>query len=263
MKITFLGTGTSHGVPSIDCMMHQFTDCPQGVCRESQTDHRHRRTRSSILLRWNDKTILIDAGPDLREQCLRERISAIDAVLITHAHADHIFGIPDLRSYTKDKELPLYGSPESVGVIRSSFSYIFNPATLVGGGIPRIAATAIDAPFELFGQVVTPIAVDHLQLDGCFGYRIGPVSYLPDIKRIDEREVDKLVGTRLLILNCLRRSKEHVSHLILPQSIELARRIAPEKCYFIHMSHDIHYKADKQFLDAWMDFSWDGLSVKF
>jgi phosphoribosyl 1,2-cyclic phosphate phosphodiesterase len=88
------------------------------------------------------------------------------------------------------------------------------------------------------------------------------LSYIPDVKRIEPKEVQKLAGTKLLILNCLRRSKEHVSHLILPESIELARRIAPEKCYFIHMSHDIHYKIDKQFLDEWMDFSWDGLSIE-
>lgn len=261
MNITFLGTGTSHGVPSIDCMLRGYTTCPQGVCREAATDPRHRRTRSSILVEWNNRSVLIDAGPDLREQCLRENVSAIDAVLCTHAHADHISGIPDIRSYTREHLVPFYGSDETMDKIRSTFSYVFNPSTPVGGGLPRIASHSIDGPFTLFDTTVVPVRVEHLGLSGCFGYRIGPLAYLPDLKSITREECEKLSGVSCLILNCLRRGPGHTSHLTLPYSIEFARTIAPRQCYFIHMSHDIHYRNDRTVLDSWMDFSWDGLRI--
>ncbi len=262
MNLTFLGTGTSHGVPPIDCMLQHYASCPQGVCAQSTTDPKHRRTRSSILLRWGDVAVLIDIGPDFRQQCLRENVTSLDAVLITHSHADHIFGIPDIRSYTRYNPVPFFGSHESMTKIRSSFPYIFDGATPIGGGIPRITTTTVDAPFALFDQNVIPIRVDHLELDGCFGFRIGPVSYIPDMKSISPEECSKLSGTSLLILNCLRRGPQHPSHLTLSQSIDLARAIAPRQCYFIHMSHDIHYEIDRAGLDPWMDFAWDGLSLE-
>ncbi|MBN1575797.1 MAG: MBL fold metallo-hydrolase [Chitinispirillaceae bacterium] len=262
MTLTFLGTGTSHGVPPIDCMLQQYASCPQGVCRQSMLDPKHRRTRSSILLRWEGASVLIDSGPDFREQCLRENIPDINAVLITHSHADHIYGIPDIRSYTRHHPIPFFGSHESIAKIRYAFPYIFDPETPVGGGIPRITTTAVDAPFALFDHTVIPIRVNHLELDGCFGFRIGPLSYIPDMKSIAPDELKKLSGTTFLVLNCLRRGPPHPSHLTLRESIELARAIAPQRCYFIHMSHDIHYELDRAGLDPWMDFAWDGLSVE-
>ncbi len=261
MKVTFLGTGTSHGVPPIDCMLQGFASCPQDVCLQSSADPRHRRTRSSVLLQWNGFSVIIDVGPDFREQCLRERVTRIDGALITHAHADHIMGIPDIRSYSRHRSIPFFGSPETIDRIRNGFSYIFDPSNPVGGGIPRITVHPVDGPFELFGQTIIPLRVNHLGLEGCYGFRAGPVTYLPDLKSIDHEELRKCSGTRLLVLNCLRRGPEHVSHLTLPQSIELARLIAPHRCYFIHMSHDIHYANDRPALDEWMDFSWDGLSL--
>jgi len=262
MKITFLGTGTSHGVPSIDCMMQHFTACPQGVCLASQHDARHRRTRSSLMLQWDGRTVIVDVGPDFREQCLRESVEQIDAVLISHGHADHIFGIPDIRSYTRDVPIPFFGSPESIGTIRNTFPYVFNPDTPIGGGIPRITLHPVEGTFDLFGIEVIPVAVEHLLLSGCFGYRIGPVCYIPDVKSISEAECKKCIGAEVLILNCLRRSRPHGSHLTLPESIALARTLKPRNCYFIHMSHDIHYEADRVGLEDWIHFSWDGLSIE-
>ena len=262
MTLTFLGTGTSHGVPPLDCMLRQYASCPQGVCRKSFSDPKHRRTRTSILLRWNGRTVLIDIGPDFREQCLRENILDIDAVLITHAHSDHIGGLPDIRSYTRHHRVPIFGSRESMERIRTMFPYMFDPATPPGGGIPRISTTAVDAPFDLFDMPVVPVRVDHLELDGCFGFRIGPLGYIPDMKAIAPGELAKLAGSSLLVLNCLRRGPPHPSHLTLAESIELARRIAPDRCYFVHMSHDIHYEVDRAALDPWMEFAWDGLSVE-
>lgn len=262
MKITFLGTGTSHGVPSIDCMINQYSNCPKGVCKLSENDPRHRRTRSSILVEINGYCILIDVSADFRAQILREQIRKIDAVLITHSHADHISGIPDIRSFTRNQPLPFYGSNESITSIQKTFSYIFDPNTTIGGGIPKLQPHIIEGSFQLPSQIqVSTIKVDHGNLKGCFGYRIGPLTYIPDIKSIDQTNLEKLKGTEILILNCLRDAPAHPTHLTLPESIELASKIAPRFCYFIHMCHDIHYEADSKNLESWMNFSYDGLVI--
>ncbi len=262
MKITFLGTGTSHGVPSIDCMMSRYSNCPKGVCKLSEDNPRHRRTRSSILVQINDYCILIDVSSDFRSQILREQIRKIDAILITHSHADHISGIPDIRPFTKDQPLPFYGSNESITSIQKTFSYIFDPNTTIGGGIPKLQPHIIENTFQLPSEIqVSTIKVDHGNLKGCFGYRIGPLAYIPDMKSIDQINLDKLKGTELLILNCLRDAPAHPTHLTLPESIEFARKISPRLCYFIHMCHDIHYETDSKNLESWMNFSYDGLVI--
>ena len=264
MKITFLGTGTSHGVPSLDCMIDNHARCRKDVCRLSETDPRHARTRSSVFAEWDGMNILIDVSLDFRQQALRERIKRIDAVLITHCHADHIGGLPDLRSYTKQKDspLPVYGSSESLEALHRSFGYMFDPDTFVGGGIPNIETRAVSGPFKLAGKTVIPLAVEHGPLKGCFGYRLGPLVYIPDMKSIGDKELEKCAGAEVLILNCLRGEREHISHCILPQSRAIALRIKPKQCYFIHMCHDIHYRIDRQGLESWMDFSYDGLAIE-
>jgi phosphoribosyl 1,2-cyclic phosphate phosphodiesterase len=264
MIITFLGTGTSHGVPPIDCMIQDHTRCRKGVCVESSTDSRHRRTRSSVLVEWNGLSLLIDASLDFRHQALREKIKRIDAVLITHGHADHIGGIPDLRSYTSQRTdpLPIFGSRESMGMIRKSYAYVFDPDTFAGGGIPKLLINEVTGPFSVAGNRVTPVPVHHGALEGCFGYRIGGLAYIPDLKSIDDGSRALCRGAELLVLNCLRDEREHVSHLILPQSIALAEQIAPKQCLFIHMCHDIHYAIDGKKLKPWMAFSYDGLRIE-
>jgi phosphoribosyl 1,2-cyclic phosphate phosphodiesterase len=264
MKITFLGTGTSHGVPPLDCMIDGHARCIKDVCRLSATDPKHARTRSSLLVEWNDDVILIDVSLDFRQQALRERIPRIDAVLVTHCHADHIGGLPDLRSYTarRAEPLQLFGSAESVRSVRQAFGYIFDPGAFEGGGIPKLATCAVNGPFEIFGNPVVPIAVEHGALDGCFGYRLGGLVYIPDMKSVVEEELEKCIGAEALVLNCLRDERDHLSHLILPQAVALARRIRPRQCYFIHMCHDIHYQIDAAGLDDWMHFSFDGLKIE-
>lgn len=261
MKITFLGTGTSHGVPSIDCMIGNYKNCPKGVCKLAIDDSKHRRTRSSIMVQLQDHNILIDVSADFRAQVLREQIKRIDTVLITHSHADHIGGLPDIRSFTLNRPLPIYGSIETINNIQKSFNYIFDPHTTIGGGIPKLAPQIIDNSFILFGNPIETITVEHGNLKGCFGYRIGSLTYIPDMKSIDNKNLNKLKGTEILILNCLRNAPAHPTHLTLPESIELARKISPRICYFIHMCHDIHYEADSQNLESWMHFSYDGLVV--
>lgn len=260
MKITFLGTGTSHGVPSIDCMLAGYS-CRKGVCRAALSDPRHQRTRSSVLVEYNGMHVLIDVSSDFRTQALRERIPKVDAVLITHCHSDHISGIPDIRSYSAHRKepIPFYGSHESITTIRESFSYIFNPEAFFGGGIPRISTHAVEGPFSLFGETVTALPVEHGGLTGAIGYRIGAMAYIPDLKSLRGRTLELLGGLDVLVLNCLRESTVHSSHLTLEQSIGLAREIRPERCRFIHMSHDIDYRTDSAMLDKWMEFSYDGM----
>jgi phosphoribosyl 1,2-cyclic phosphate phosphodiesterase len=264
IKITFLGTGTSHGVPSIDCMLNNFERCKKDVCRLSLTDSKHNRTRSSILVEHNDKHILIDVSADFRQQALRERIPKIDAVLITHCHADHISGIPDIRSYNGPAPhvLDFYGSHESMESIQESFHYIFSPKTFVGGGIPRLALHQVDKPFILFDAPITPLPVVHGSLKGCLGYRIKNLAYIPDVKTIPEETKSNLENLDCLILDCLRDAREHSTHMILEESLQFARDVAPARCYFIHMSHDIHYALDAEKLDHWMEFSYDGMKIE-
>ena len=264
MKITFLGTGTSHGVPAIDCMLDGYKHCPKDVCRLALTDAKHSRTRSSILVEHAGCRALVDVSPDFRQQALREKIPKIDAVLVTHCHADHTGGIPDIRSYTAKRPAPLdfFGSPETMRSIQSSFLYIFDPNTFRGGGIPSIALHAVTQPFELFGQTVTPLLVEHGSLLGCFGYRIGAVAYIPDVKSLPPSTRAMLDNLDCLILNCLRETRAHQSHLTLEQSIALARDIRPKLCCFVHMSHDINYITDASKLDSWMEFAYDGLQME-
>ncbi|MFP4416664.1 MAG: MBL fold metallo-hydrolase [Chitinispirillaceae bacterium] len=254
MKVTFLGTGTSHGVPSIDCMMSGYSNCPKGVCAAA-----HRRSRCSILVENDNFSILVDVSADFRQQALERHITHIEAVLITHPHADHIGGIPDIRSYTRFRELPVYGSGESIDRIKQTFPYIFQPPEIRGGGIPQLAPRVVEATFTLGGFDITPVAVEHGSLRQCLGYRIGEVAYIPDMKKLKPGSFDLLRGVKILILDCLRTSPEHQTHIILPESIELARRIAPEKCYFTHLCHEIHYHRDGGYLDPWMHFAYDGL----
>lgn len=266
MKITFLGTGTSHGVPSIDCMLSGYSLCRKGVCQAAFSDPRQQRTRSSVLVEYNEMHVLIDVSSDFRTQALRERIPGIDAVLITHCHADHISGIPDIRSYTatalRKDPLPLYGSDESMTAIHGSFPYIFDPDASIGGGIPRITTNSVAGVFPLFGENITCIPVDHGGLSGSFGYRINGLAYIPDLKSLPKNAKGLLGGLDVLVLNCLREAKTHSSHLTLEQSVGLAREISPKKCYFIHMSHDIDYRTDTSKLDEWMSFSYDGLKIE-
>jgi phosphoribosyl 1,2-cyclic phosphate phosphodiesterase len=263
MNITFLGTGTSHGVPQIDCMIQDHARCRKGVCVESGKDPRHHRTRSSVLVECDGLSLLIDASLDFRQQALREKIKRIDALLITHGHADHIGGIPDLRSYTKERTdpLPVFGSPESIDIIHKSYGYIFDPGAFAGGGITKLRTNEVTGAFFIAGIRVDPVPVCHGSLEGCYGYRIGKLAYIPDLKSIDDDSLSLCRGVDLLVLNCLRDEREHVSHLILPQSMELAEKIAPKQCLFIHMCHDIHYGIDGKKLLPWMAFSYDGLRV--
>jgi len=265
IRLTILGSGTSHGVPCIDCMVNDYADCPQGVCREAQHDPRHNRTRCSVLVEVNGRAILVDTSLDFRAQMLAQRVRQIDAVLFTHGHADHIGGLADIRSYCPPgRPLPIYGSQETIGVLRQRFDYIFDPPQIKGGGIPELEAHVIEpgTPVTLFGLRVTPARVEHGSARECLGYRLGPVAYVPDVKAMPDQAKQILYGAEVLVLNALRRAPEHPTHLTLGESVALARELQPKACFFTHMSHDLHYVHDRVGLPATMDFAYDGLRLE-
>jgi len=265
MKITFLGTGTSHGVPAIDCMLTDYKNCAQGVCLEAQHDPKHVRTRCSLLVEVNGQSILIDTSQDFRMQMLSQQVKRIDAVLLTHSHADHIYGMPDIRSYCRDPEHPLrvYGSAETIKAIKKRFDYIFEPPDVRGGGIPELVTQVIEdqEPFTLFGLEITPARVEHGGLQGCFGYRLGNTAYVPDVKVMPEAAKAIFRGVDRLILNCLRIGPEHQTHLTLSASVALAQTLAVGQGYFVHMTHDIHYQKDQARLPDHITFAYDGLQI--
>jgi phosphoribosyl 1,2-cyclic phosphate phosphodiesterase len=242
-------------------MRNNYARCRKNVCKLAETDAKHNRTRSSILIEINGNHLLVDVSADFRQQALREHIPKIDAVLITHTHADHIGGIPDIRSYNRPELLPFYGSPESMEAIRSAFGYIFSEKTIVGGGIPHISLNPVCQPFSLWDTTITPIPVQHGGLAGCMGYRIGSLAYIPDMKTMANDSKQLLRGLDCLILNCLRDTPAHPTHLILEESMQFARDLEPKSCFFIHMSHDINYVTDAATLENGMSFAYDGLSI--
>ena len=265
ISITFLGTGTSHGVPVVDCMMSNYSHCPKGVCQLAEVGSRHNRTRSSILVEYNGKTVIIDVGPDFRQQVLRQRVKRIDGALFTHLHADHIAGIPDIRSYTRiapKSSLPIYGSNETIDSISKTFSYIFDSDTFIGGGIPSLERNRVDKPFTLFSMEFTPIPIIHGSCKGAFGFRFNNIAYIPDVKSIPQSSIDLLMGVETVIIDCLRIEHPHSTHIILPESLSIINAIKPKKAYLTHMCHDIHYQTDKKLLPENTYFAYDGLKLE-
>jgi phosphoribosyl 1,2-cyclic phosphate phosphodiesterase len=246
-------------------MLTNYEHCPHGVCLAARQDPKHARSRCSALIKANGRHILIDTSPDFREQMLRWEVKQIDAVLMTHAHADHIYGMPDIRSYCKDPEqpLPIYGSEETILALKQRFDYIFNPPADRGGGIPELELRIIpeNEPFPLCGLTITPLRVEHGSLQGCFGYRINNLGYVPDVKVMPEAARRILQGVDLLVLNALRIERPHSTHLLLEDSIALAQALEVGRCYFVHMTHDVHYQLHAEHLPDNMDFAYDGLQL--
>jgi len=263
LKCTFLGTGTSHGVPLLDCVNEQFARCRKGVCERALSDRRFERLRTSALIEHENYRILIDVGPDFKRQMIENQVREIDAVLITHTHADHIMGLPDIRSYASRKKaaLPLYSSPASLAQLKKTFSYMFGQTPVLGGGAPHLQLHALTRGQTIGALRVSPIAVEHGTAHEPLGFRIHDLVYIPDVKRIADEEVDKCRGAKVAVLDMLRDYKEHQTHMILPESIELARKIGAEKTYFVHMTCDIHPDEDLHLLDKNMYFATDGQTV--
>lgn len=251
--LTVLGSGTSVGVPTIGC------DC--AVCHSS--DPKDRRTRPSVLIEYNGKSILIDTTPDFREQAIRERIRRLDAVLYTHPHADHLLGIDDLRplSYQhRPGKLPLYARPEAVEFIRSMFGYIFN-ASYKFGGLPQLELITIRGPLELFGAKFEPVTVIHGEMD-ILGFRFGSAAYLTDHSEIPEDSLAQLRNLDILFLDALRH-QPHPTHSTVQNSLRIVERLQPKRAFFTHICHDLPHEATNASLPENVRLSYDGMKLEF
>ncbi len=251
MQVTFLGTGTSGGVPLIACRC--------AVCQS--TDLRDKRLRTSILLETGKQTIAIDCGPDFRQQMLREQVQHLDAILMTHQHKDHTGGLDDIRSFNfiNKKPIDIYCDyPTELG-IKEQYSYVFTETDYPY--LPKMNFHRVtDKPFELGNLQVVPIEVMHANMP-VKAYRFGNFTYVTDAKTIAKEERDKMRGTKVLVVNALRY-ENHYSHFTIDEALELAADIKPELTYFIHMSHQFgfHDEMEKK-LPANVRVSYDGLKI--
>lgn len=252
MKITFLGTGTSQGIPVIAC------ECE--VC-VSQNE-KDKRLRVSVLVETKKNTLVIDSGPDFRAQMLRAKVQNIDGILYTHEHKDHVAGMDDVRPFCfkHKKEIEIYAHKRVMNQLKQEFHYVFDERFNYPG-IPRINANVIDnSPFMINGEEITPIDGLHYKLQ-VFGYRIGDFTYITDMNSITQKELDKIKGTKVLVINALQKSP-HISHFTLEEAIEIVKQINPEKAYFTHMSHTLGLHEDiMNELPANIELAWDGLEI--
>lgn len=251
-RLTFLGTGTSHGVPVMTC------NC--AVC--TSTDARDKRFRSSVMVEKGDTRIVVDVGPDFRMQMLREKVDMVDAVLLTHEHRDHIAGIDDIRVYNYRKKGPMtfYCESRVEEDVRQAFQYIFDDKAYPG--LPSIQFNTIGEDAFTVGDLeILPIPVLHYHLP-VMGFRFGNMAYITDVSDIPVDTWPKLEGLDHLVLGCLRR-KPHISHYHLEEAIRVAERIGAGETHFIHMSHDIglHAEVEKE-LPKGMHLSYDGLQLE-
>lgn len=251
MKVEFLGTGTSQGIPVISC------DCE--VCQSSaKQDH---RLRTSIHIQVDDTSIVIDTGPDFRYQMLRANIKRLDAILITHEHNDHLAGLDDIRPFNfhQNTVMDVHALPRVASVIENKYDYVFNAHPYPGA--PRINLKGIDNDKIYVNDIgIDCLPVFHGEMT-VMGFRIGDFAYITDANYLPERTLERLVGTRYLVLNALRK-EEHHSHFSLSQAIEVGRLLKVEQLYLTHISHSmgIHSEVQKE-LPSWVRLSYDGLQL--
>jgi phosphoribosyl 1,2-cyclic phosphate phosphodiesterase len=252
MRITFLGTGTSQGVPVIAC------GC--ATCRSD--DPRDSRLRPSIFVETPDAKVLVDAGPDLRMQALRAGVERVDAVLFTHGHADHILGIDDLRRFNhlQGGAMPCYADAKTIGEIRAVFQYAFDPATPKGGGLPRLELFAIAGPFCVGRTEIQPVPLYH-GARPLLGFRFGGFAYLTDCNRIPPEAWRLLDHLDVVVLDALR-DRPHSTHFSLTEAVDAAARIGAGRTFFTHMCHDLPHAATCARLPAGVSLAYDGLVVE-
>lgn len=257
MKLTFLGTGTSQGVPVIGC------NCD--VCRSE--DRRDRRLRTSAMVEIGDLRLVIDAGPDFRYQMLREGVTRLDAILLTHQHKDHTAGIDDVRAfnfvdYPTIRTMHIYGNEPTIERVKMEYDYAF--AENKYRGVPVIELHTIDEQqaLNIGGVDITPIIGEHSKRFRSVGYRIGDMAYITDFSHIDPAEEAKLQGVKIMVINALRW-EPHDSHFSVAEAIEVINRIRPERAYLTHMSHGIGlYAESSKQLPEGVEFAYDGLVVE-
>jgi phosphoribosyl 1,2-cyclic phosphate phosphodiesterase len=252
LTITFLGTGTSAGVPMIAC------EC--AVC--TSTDKKDNRLRSSIMIQSEKTTLVVDTGPDFRYQMLRAKVKHLDAIIYTHAHKDHVAGLDDVRAYNFFTQQPMqvYASDMTQEVIIREFPYAFYESKYPG--VPDIQLNTITLEPFMAGDIpVTPIMVWHLKMP-VLGFRFGRFTYITDANRIDESELEKIRGSEVLVLNSLRKEK-HISHYSLSESIEVVKSLQIPQSYFTHISHQMGLHAEVEAeLPNGIHLAYDGLVIK-
>lgn len=252
MKVTFLGTGTSQGVPVIGCTCE--------VCRS--LDFRDKRLRTSIHIEIGDSSIIFDSGPDFRQQILRENITCLDALVFTHEHKDHTAGMDDIRSFNflQKKDIPVYARKNVIEQLKREFAYIFSETKYPG--IPSVDIKEIkNTPFVIGKTEIIPIEVTHFKLP-VFGFRIKDFTYITDAKTISDTEKEKIKGSKILVINALQK-EEHPSHMTLNEAIALAKEMNADKTYFTHLSHKMgtHKKTEK-LLPENIEIAYDGLKIE-
>ena len=257
MKLTLLGTGTSQGVPVIGCRCE--------VCRSA--DSRDKRLRTSAMVEVEDCRIVIDAGPDFRQQMLRTDVRTTDAILLTHEHKDHTGGLDDVRAfnfvdYPTIRPVDIYATKRTATCIRKDYDYAF--VTNKYRGVPEIRLHEIDGhePFTVKEVEIIPIAGKHSDLFEVTGYRIGPIVYMTDFKKLCEGEIEKLRGVEVLVINALR-FQSHDSHFSVDEAMEIIREVKPRKAYLTHLSHEIGLHATSaERLSEGVELAYDGLEIE-
>ncbi|MFK8045026.1 MAG: MBL fold metallo-hydrolase [Crocinitomicaceae bacterium] len=250
--ITFLGTGTSQGVPVIGC------EC--AVCLSS--NEKDNRLRTSIMVSYNGKNIVVDTGPDFRQQMLRENVKHLEAILFTHEHKDHIAGMDDIRAFNfkAKQDMPVYATDQVQVGLKREFHYVFSGFQYPG--IPKVVVNTINTEaFDLFGKTIQPVEVMHYKLP-VLGFRIENFTYITDANYISPKELDKIRGTEILVLNALRQ-EPHISHFTLQEALDLIDELKPKKAYLTHISHLLgsHDEVSANLPDN-VELAHDGLTVK-
>ena len=253
MRVTFLGTGTSTGVPVIGCTCE--------TCRSA--DPRDRRWRPSIHLELDDgPSVLVDASPDLRAQALRFNVQRVDIILLTHCHADHVLGLDDVRIYNfrQGGVIPCYGDTRTIAGVRRMFAYVFDPATPRGRGLPQLALWDVAGAFSVAGRTFIPVPLRHGTLP-VLGYRLGAFAYLTDCNEIPADSWRLLQGLDVLVLDALRR-RPHSTHFHVDRAVEIAERVGARQTFFTHMTHDLPHAATCEGLPRGMSLAHDGLVLE-
>lgn len=252
MEVTFLGTGTSQGIPIIGSQ--------HPVCLSK--DPKDKRLRSSVMVEWKDSRYIIDCGPDFRQQMLSNQVDRIDGIFFTHEHTDHMIGLDDIRPfYFNQGNIPIYAEPRVLEALNQRFDYIFKMGNKYPG-IPSVDVHAINEnPLMIDDLNVIPIRVYHGRLP-ILGYRFKDFSYITDAKTITENDVEKLKGTKVLVVNALR-NQSHPTHFNLKEALEFIKKINPERAYLTHISHllGFHEKVEKELPDH-VHLAYDNLKIK-
>ncbi len=253
IELTFLGTGTSHGIPVIGCAC--------AVCRSG--DPRNQRYRPAVLVRWRGQTFLVDTPPELRLQLLRAGVDHLDALFYTHTHADHIFGLDDVRVFNQrfGRPLPVHGSPETLANLRRQFFYVF-VETPPAGGKPQLELKPIeplDQSFIVAGVPVQPVPVLH-GTTTVLGFRFGDLAYVTDTNGIPEASLAHLANLDVLILDALRH-QPHPTHFSLSEALAVVERLQPRRAYLTHICHDLDHEATNRDLPPGVELAYDGLVV--